>query len=367
MPSSSSPSARGRRTRSWRRTTPRSRRSAHAWTACRSRSNWRLRAARCLRLPRSRNDSTLRSARSAPARATRPIASARSERRSIGATTCSTISERTAFSRFAVFARGATVDAVEAITGADLDTVDRLVAKSLLTRRHGDRTRLAMLETIREYAGERFAASPDAEAVRERHFAHFLAFAERAGSEPGALRCRGQGAPRRARCRHREPPRRARLGRRRRASPERALAMCAALARYWRMRHRHADAIRWIDAALALRRRRRPSRPADPRDRHEVLGRVPARPRCGAGRSRARGGVPRPQHRRPGAARDGAAAALRPRARRGAARGGRPARGRGMGCIAPGGRRMGDGVGGLLQGDGRAHAGRAPGAGGACR
>ena len=44
--------------------------------------------------------------------------------------------EKDAFAQFAVFAGGATVDAAEAITGADLDTLDRLVAKSLLIRRH---------------------------------------------------------------------------------------------------------------------------------------------------------------------------------------------------------------------------------------
>ena len=159
--------------------------------------------------------------------------------------------ERTAFSRFAVFAGGATVDAVEAITGADLDTVDRLVAKSLLARRHGDRTRLSMLETIREYAGERFAASPDAEAVHERYFAHFLAFAERVGSEPAL--CGAEGKAHLGALDAEIENLHAALGWAvAGARAERALAMCAALARYWRMRHRHADAIRWIDAALAL-------------------------------------------------------------------------------------------------------------------
>ena len=44
-------------------------------------------------------------------------------------------------------------------------------------------TRLTMLETIRAYAGERFAAAADADAVRERHYRHFLALAQRHGSE----------------------------------------------------------------------------------------------------------------------------------------------------------------------------------------
>ena len=44
--------------------------------------------------------------------------------------------------------------------------------------------RLAMLETVRDYAGERFAGLPDGEAVRERHFGFFLALARCHGTEP---------------------------------------------------------------------------------------------------------------------------------------------------------------------------------------
>ena len=72
---------------------------------------------------------------------------------------CSDDDEQACFARFAVFAGGATVQAAETITGAGLDTLDRLVAKSLLVRRRDEHgTRLAMLETVRAYAGERFAA-----------------------------------------------------------------------------------------------------------------------------------------------------------------------------------------------------------------
>ena len=76
--------------------------------------------------------------------------------------------ERACFARFAVFAGGATVEAAEAVTAADLDTLDRLVAKSLLVRQRqpGGAGRLHMLETIRAYATERFAARPDAHTVR---------------------------------------------------------------------------------------------------------------------------------------------------------------------------------------------------------
>ena len=68
--------------------------------------------------------------------------------------------ERAAFARFAVFAGGCDPGAAERIAGASLDIVERLVAKSMLTRRAGvdGATRLVMLEPVREYAAEH---SPD--------------------------------------------------------------------------------------------------------------------------------------------------------------------------------------------------------------
>ena len=63
-----------------------------------------------------------------------------------------------------MFAGGATIEAAETITGADLDTLDRLVAKSLLVRRRQAHapTRLAMLETIRAYAASASRPPPTA-------------------------------------------------------------------------------------------------------------------------------------------------------------------------------------------------------------
>ena len=82
--------------------------------------------------------------------------------------------ERCAFARAAVFAGGATVSAAEAVTGASLEILESLVDKQLLARR-GDR--LQMLETIREYALERFAEDPAATRVRHRMLAWSLSFA----------------------------------------------------------------------------------------------------------------------------------------------------------------------------------------------
>jgi hypothetical protein len=111
---------------------------------------------------------------------------------------------------------------------------------------------LGMLETIRAYATERFAATADEQAVRERHYRYYLAVAQDHGTERAVM-----GADRKAHL--------ARLdadidnlhaalahavGD---ADAGPALAMCEALGRYWRMRDRHADALEWINEALNMR------------------------------------------------------------------------------------------------------------------
>ena len=87
--------------------------------------------------------------------------------------------ERCLFARLAVFAGGCTLEAAEEIAGADLDTLEALVRKSLV--RHAAE-RFWMLETVREYALERLAENPDAAALRDRHADWFLALAEQAAS-----------------------------------------------------------------------------------------------------------------------------------------------------------------------------------------
>jgi len=85
--------------------------------------------------------------------------------------------ERALFQRLAVFAGGCSLEAVEAVCEADLDTMESLVEKSLV-RRTGDR--LWMLETIREHAVEQLEASGEADALRRRHAEYFLALGETA-------------------------------------------------------------------------------------------------------------------------------------------------------------------------------------------
>ena len=85
--------------------------------------------------------------------------------------------ERELFARLAVFAGGCTLDTAEEIAGADVDTLQSLVDKSLVRRTGG---RFWLLETIGEHARERLDASDDAKEIGRQHAEWFLALAEEA-------------------------------------------------------------------------------------------------------------------------------------------------------------------------------------------
>ena len=89
------------------------------------------------------------------------------------------------FQLFGVFS-GARFDAVEGIAGridalSDVDVIDgleSLVDKSLVRRLEDDGPWFSMLETIREYAGERLAEDPElARAVAQAHAEHYVELA----------------------------------------------------------------------------------------------------------------------------------------------------------------------------------------------
>jgi predicted ATPase/class 3 adenylate cyclase len=96
-------------------------------------------------------------------------------------------SERDLFAMLAVFAGGATIDAIEAVCNADLDVLASLLDKSLV-RKSGER--LWMLETVREFASEQLAADPTADELGDRHADYYLTLAESWDRE---LRGPGQG------------------------------------------------------------------------------------------------------------------------------------------------------------------------------
>jgi hypothetical protein len=90
--------------------------------------------------------------------------------------------ERMLFDRLGVFPADFDFDAVTAVCGggagtAALALLPRLLDKSLVSIVREGRFRL--LETIRAYAADRLAASPDEPFTRQRHAAYFLGLAER--------------------------------------------------------------------------------------------------------------------------------------------------------------------------------------------
>jgi predicted ATPase/class 3 adenylate cyclase len=98
--------------------------------------------------------------------------------------------EQELFRRLAAFRGSFSLEAAEAVFGADIDALESLVIKNLL-RRWGS-GRLGMLDTIREYAVERLEESPEVDEVRRRHAEFFRSVAEGANLSSGKLGPGGQ-------------------------------------------------------------------------------------------------------------------------------------------------------------------------------
>jgi predicted ATPase/DNA-binding SARP family transcriptional activator len=154
------------------------------------------------------------------------------------------IEEQVAFARLSVFAGGCTLETAERVCDVSLDLLESLVDKSLVV---GDDGRFGMLETIHEDARERLAASGEADEARRRHLAWFLALALRA--EPN-IRGPAQ-AEWFERLEAEHDNLRAALGFGLEDAPRDALALAAALSRFWRVHGHLAEGRRWLEAVLA--------------------------------------------------------------------------------------------------------------------
>jgi predicted ATPase len=98
--------------------------------------------------------------------------------------------DRRLFRRMSVFSGGRTLDAMEAICGAEKDLdlytgIESLLEKSLIRQEEGpeEEPRFVMLETIHEYAREKLQQSGEAGETKRLHAEYFLSLAEEAEPE----------------------------------------------------------------------------------------------------------------------------------------------------------------------------------------
>lgn len=99
--------------------------------------------------------------------------------------------ERTMLARLSVFRGSFTLDAAEGVCSGEgieplgvLELLSGLVDRSLVqVDEEGRHARYRLLETIRQYAGDRLAESGEADDARTRHLDYFVAVAERAEVE----------------------------------------------------------------------------------------------------------------------------------------------------------------------------------------
>jgi predicted ATPase/class 3 adenylate cyclase/Tfp pilus assembly protein PilF len=167
-------------------------------------------------------------------------------------------SEQVLFGRLAVFSGGRTLEAIEAICGADGDLpvetfegVSSLLDKSLLRQEEGPggEPRFVMLETVHEFAREKLGQREEAEEIKRAHAEYFLTLAEEAYTElkgPDQLewieRLEVEHDNIRAALSWASQPK----------EVEVALRLGGALWEFWSMRGYHSEGRRWLEDALAM-------------------------------------------------------------------------------------------------------------------
>jgi non-specific serine/threonine protein kinase len=172
--------------------------------------------------------------------------------------------ERLTLHRLAVFAGGWTLEAAEAVCAGDgivaadvLDLLGRLVDKSLVQmQERGEGARYRLLETVRQYAGERLQDSGEAQAVHQRHTGYYLALAEQA--EPALHQQADLGWLARLEAEHDNL--RAALAWCMDHDPQTGLRLAGSLLRFWYLRASFSEGSRWLARVLDAADARAPER-----------------------------------------------------------------------------------------------------------
>ena len=155
--------------------------------------------------------------------------------------------EQGLFARLSVFAGGCTYEAAEQVADADPDTLQSLLDKSLLRKRESEfGPRYWMLETIREYAGERLEEVD----TQRRYVDHFVGLVSRLAHDHAFITANAavmerldvETANLRAVLRRLLEQR----------NGEQALEIAAALADYWLARGHFHEGLMWVEGALVL-------------------------------------------------------------------------------------------------------------------
>ena len=195
--------------------------------------------------------------------------------------------DRRLLRRLSVFAGGCTLQAAAAVTWLDeddgdashdeadalpntLDGLGRLVDRSLLLADQSGPTRYRLLETIRQYAGERLAGAGEVSALRGRHLAFFLdlalqaepalrgpemvAWLDRLGSEAENLSAALEWSFE--------------------AEPEAALRLSIAMTWYWRSRSYGLEGVERLTQAADLALTLPPAAPPAARERTILVARA---------------------------------------------------------------------------------------------
>jgi predicted ATPase/class 3 adenylate cyclase len=156
--------------------------------------------------------------------------------------------ERTLFRRLSVFAGGFDLAAAQGVwpDGDPLDSIEQLVDKSLITIEQlpDESIRYRLLETLRQYAGERLTEAGEEKDTRERHFAHYVDVAEHAYEQ----RIEDEAASL-ARLEIDHDDFRAALAWVRHR-PSELLRLASALGWFWHLRSHYLEGRRWLEEAL---------------------------------------------------------------------------------------------------------------------